>query len=798
MNTRRAARSGGQIAAIVSAFLLVFVLSTHAASETLSQERIEEVAEMLSPEPRGFGRPIENRAAWRRLKKDDSFDGMVEKAERLQARPLPEQSDELYLEFSRTGNRTNWQRVAGRRRGRIDTFVLAECLENDGRFIEPLEETIRALCAEPTWVMPAHDRSLRNFRGEQIDIDLGSSALGWKLALTDYILGNRLDPEVRELLQKKVRKRILDPFLKMVRGRRDPNWWLNTTNNWNAVCLAGVTGAALAQAESRRERAEFVVAAEKYSKNLLRGFTSGGYCTEGVGYWNYGFGHYVQLAEAAYQATDGGVDLLSRDRVRPPATYGVRIEIMNGVCPAFADCSVGSRPSPDILYFVSRRLELGLREYEKRDVTSSSGGLAKALMYSFPNSASTTDIAEEPASGPGPRTWFEEAGVFIGRPGANELCRLAVALKGGHNAEHHNHNDVGSYVVVVGSQPVLLDPGPEVYTARTFSGKRYVSDVLNSYGHPVPVVAGKLQKTGRNARGKVLREEFGKNADILALDISSAYAVPELQKLQRTFTYSRKGTGSLTVTDEVAFKKPKEFGTALVTLGRWEKLGPRTLKVYDTQSAVKVLLEVQGGEMQISSEKIDEDVRTKALPTRIGIKLKKPVKKARISMKIVPLEQDTTSLRNAGFEEGAWAWQLEDGGISSICEDRAASGERCLKIADESKGRGSNVKSVRIDAGQARKFRVSGKSIRLSGSEGGVGIYVRFYDEDGEMLNEQKGGKGHISPVLQVSEGQGEWQRFSTEFRAPEGTEKLQLWIHSFNAVKTSALLDDLRIEPVG
>ena len=35
---------------------------------------------------------------------------------------------------------------------------------------------------------------------------------------------------------------------------------------------------------------------------------------------------------------------------------------------------------------------------------------------------------------------------------------LAVSIKGGHNAEHHNHNDVGSFVVVVGDRCPRCQP----------------------------------------------------------------------------------------------------------------------------------------------------------------------------------------------------------------------------------------------------------------------------------------------------------------------------------------------------
>ena len=621
---------------LVAGLAMVRLSKAGASQQRLSEERIKAVTAMLPERPAGFGRPISDRKAWNALAKHKAYKNVIPGAVKILSTPIPDQPDDLFLDFSRTGNRTRWQAVAGRRRSRIPTLVLAECLENKGRFVAAFEEIIRAVCAERTWVMPAHDRTLRNFKGEAIDIDLASAAMGWNLAMADYLLGDKLGAETRQLIRDNVRRRILDPYRDMATGKRKINWWMRTTNNWNAVCLAGVTGAALAQIESPKERAFFVVAAEAYSKNFLAGFTPDGYCSEGVGYWNYGFGHYVLLGEVIHQATGGGVDLLARDEVRNPAMFAARIEIASGVYPAFADCSVSAKPSSQIMHFVSRRHGLGLRRWEKGDMVSASGGLFGAMMYSFPNSATRTPPAKTPSILLGPRTWFENAGVLICRPGENPACKMAVALKGGHNAEHHNHNDVGSYVVLVGGRALVVDPGAEVYTSRTFSRQRYVSKVLNSYGHSVPLVAGKLQKTGRRACSRVVKTEFTDLADTLVLDISSAYDVPELKKLQRTFCYSRKEAGSLTVTDEVEFASPKDFSTAVITLGQWKKLRAGSLRIHDAKAAVRVDIDAGGRELQIDAAEIHEDVRTKKLPTRIGIGFKRPVKKAAITVKITP------------------------------------------------------------------------------------------------------------------------------------------------------------------
>jgi len=620
------------------------------AVEAIDQNRIEYITALLPEKPTGFGSPITVRDAWEKLAGNDSFQRIIPEAERLLQSPIPDQPDDLYLDFSRTGNRTRWQRVSGRRRGRVRTFTLAECLENKGRFMPDFEEIVRVLCSERTWVMPAHDRDLTNFNGTSIDIDLGSSALSWSLATADYLLADKLNPEIRRLIRDNLNRRIFEPYQDMVLGKREKNWWMTGTNNWNAVCLAGVTGSALAVIDSPRQRAFFIAAAENYSKHFLEGFTDDGYCSEGLGYWNYGFGYYVMLSEMIYQATGGKVDLLQDNKVKQAAKFGANIEIINDVYPAFADCSIRAKPSSRLMYFLSRRLGFALRSWEKIDPVSAGGSLYQSMMYSFgfpqggvpPNSASRAQPnqgpSQDPGTRPGTRSWFDQAGVLISRPGPNSSSRLAVALKGGHNQEHHNHNDVGSFVVVLDDKPLLLDPGGEIYTARTFSSRRYESNVLNSFGHPVPVVAGKLQKTGRQAQGRVISRDFTDNTDTLVLDISSAYDVPELKKLERKFVYSRTGKGSLSVIDEVTFSRPCDFGTALITFDSWKQSSPGSLIVYDSQKALQVDIKVTGADFEIQPETIQEDVSARKQPTRLGINLTRPVTHALVSLTITPKE----------------------------------------------------------------------------------------------------------------------------------------------------------------
>jgi hypothetical protein len=609
-----------------------------ASASDFSQAEIAKVAALLPERPTCFGRPITDRDAWETLAATSEGKAVIAAAENLLKTPMPEMTDEIYLIYSRTGSRTEGDRVDGQRRGRIGTLTLAELLENKGRFLPELEKTIRSLCAEKTWVGVAHDGNLANFNKKQVTIDLYSSALAWHLATADNLLGDKLGPQIRELIRKEIQRRIFEPYHRMVEGKQSL-YWLAAQHNWNSVCLAGVTGAALALLDAREERAFYILAAEKYSMNFLKGFPPDGYCGEGTGYWNYGFGHYVFLAEEIRFATGGRIDLLARKEALAPASFGARFEVLDGVYPPFADSSPGDRPSGRLTGFLNERLGFGLPPARSERTRLGGGSLAEGLMYLFPVPApQKSQPAGKPVEVGGPRSWFEQAGILICRPLPGSSSRLATAIIGNDNGVNHNHNDVGSYIVVLNGQVLIVDPGGETYTARTFGPHRYDSNVLNSFGHSVPLVAGKMQQAGAKAKAVTLKTDFTDAQDTLVFDIRSAYAVEGLQRLTRTYVFSRAGAGSLTVTDDVAFSQPQTFETALITLGQWKQTGPQTLRIEDGAAAINVQIDTGGAAYKIVPAEINEHVHTRKLPVRLAIALESPVAQAMVTVKLTPAE----------------------------------------------------------------------------------------------------------------------------------------------------------------
>ena len=100
---------------------------------------------------------------------------------------------------------------------------------------------------------------------------------------------------------------------------------------------------------------------------------------------------------------------------------------------------------------------------------------------------------------------------------------LYMATHGGHNAESHNHNDVGDFIIYLNGQPMIVDAGRGNYTARTFSSQRYELWFTQSQNHNLPIINGIGQKAGREFEAKNVKSNITDKQASLFMDISAAY-----------------------------------------------------------------------------------------------------------------------------------------------------------------------------------------------------------------------------------------------------------------------------------
>jgi hypothetical protein len=611
------------------------LVSAHAQHKAIplhpiDQKRVKEIASVLGDRPIGFGEPASKRDRWDALRKSGGYDVFLKEMEHF---VFPAFSKADYFSLS-DGSASSSAKGLGMMRNRakgLSMITIAACLENNGRYLKGVEDGLRDIILQKSWVSPRIDYDFINYNGKQYTIDLTSALYAHTIAQTLYLLGDQLNPVLKKQATEALYMRVFNPLLKIFETQSTQyHGWLVGTNNWSSVCLSGVIGAALTVIPDKKERAVYAYIGEEYSKNALAGFGDDGYCSEGVTYFNYGFGHYAMLRENLWLASDGKIDLFSIPKVREIAQYIPRLEVINGVFPAISDSKTGSAPDSSLMNYLSTSLGLGLTAYENVKLRGRTSNNRMDVLMVFPNSlTSKQGTSKTLATQPDPlRSFFDQSGILVVRPGAK--AALAAVLKGGNNAEHHNHNDVGSYTVVVGREVMAGDPGSIPYTANIFQEEhRYTYKSIASYGHPVPLVAGQAQKPGTGAKAKVVNTLFTDEKDILTLDLSSAYNAPGLKKLDRKFTYDRSGTGKLDVEDLFEFSNPENFESALITRATIKPASPGQWVLTNKGEQTMITVDSNGAPYEIVTEEISEG----GVPyTRMAVRLKQKNQKGIIRL----------------------------------------------------------------------------------------------------------------------------------------------------------------------
>ncbi len=119
--------------------------------------------------------------------------------------------------------------------------------------------------------------------------------------------------------------------------------------------------------------------------------------------------------------------------------------------------------------------------------------------------------------------WLPDLQVMAAREKPGASAGLYLAAKGGHNAESHNHNDVGQFLLYLDGEPVLIDPGVEEYTSKTFGSNRYALWTMQSAYHNLPTVNGCLQEAGRNFKAIGVHYQASEDRAELSLQLEDAY-----------------------------------------------------------------------------------------------------------------------------------------------------------------------------------------------------------------------------------------------------------------------------------
>lgn len=475
----------------------------------------------------------EDRAAWQALPLELKT-SVVTAAEEHLGQSWPLLTASLFLDYARNGNRSRYEGVRRARRERLTMAALAECVEARGRFLDDVLDGIWLTCEESFWGVPAHIgvQKAGNTLPDVTEpiVDLFAAETSATLAWIDYLLGPQLEglsKLLRPRIHAEVRRRILDPCL-----ARDDFWWLGFSgtrgvNNWNPWINSNWLSSVLLVESDPARRAAALHKIVRSLDAFLDVYHDDGGCDEGPGYWSRAGASLFDCLELLRSASGGSIDVYDMPLVREMGAYIYRAHIAGPWYLNFADASAQVRPDAVLVWRFGQRVRegklqafgawLASREADPRRlaVHDSMWRSLQSLFY-YEEIRAASQSARPPLVAdvilPGTQ-------VFAARLQEGSERGFYLAAQGGHNAESHNHNDVGNFIVFCDGEPVLIDIGVETYSAKTFSSRRYEIWTMQSAWHNCPTINGLMQAAGRQFEARGFLAQPGS----VSMEIQAAY-----------------------------------------------------------------------------------------------------------------------------------------------------------------------------------------------------------------------------------------------------------------------------------
>lgn len=504
------------------------------------------------------------------------MDILVKKAEDYLQTPIPLLPLSVYLEFRDNGNRARYEAIYFQRRDMALTLALAETYEHRGRFTAKLADTVWAIMEESSWIIPAHLYTSPThgefgippvYDGTRLHgIDLFSAGTAGALAAVLTLTKEELDgisPLICEKLSHQFQKRIVKPFLNCA------FWWTgergDRVNNWCPWIISNILHVAAVSVEDLYTLQKIVTKAMNALDNFSADYQPDGGCTEGPSYWGAAGASYFDCLELLYDMSDGAINVYDHPLVKSMLEYIVKFNINGANFINFADCPPRTLHDGSMIRRMGEKCgsaslcAFGDTMEALRSLSSGLGShthtyrYLRSLMTEAPKPG--TSRAEQ-------NVWFPDLKVMVWRADEDPAKGLFAAFKGGNNAEHHNHNDVGNVIVYHNGNPVLIDTGAGEYTKKTFSSRRYELWFMQSDYHNLPAFGGVSQRAGKQFASS--GESYSPEDGAARMELAGAYpAEAALTSFVRSVIPQQDG--SVTVTDTVEMTRRQEVDFRYMT-----------------------------------------------------------------------------------------------------------------------------------------------------------------------------------------------------------------------------------------
>lgn len=495
-----------------------------------------------------------------------------------------------FMSFTRTGNRTDYEEIYFNKRRALNALVMAECIDDKGRFLDSIINAIFSICEESAWQLPAHNSYIRDTPqlilpdSELPVLDLFSCETGAMLAMVNYLLGyklNEISPTITKRITSELQKRIIIPYL------NTHFWWMGNGDepmcNWTVWCTQNVLITAFLLELSSNERQSIFLKASQSIDSFLKDYGEDGCCDEGAQYYRHaGLCLFNAMEVLNAVSNNHFYSLYSYDKIKNIANYILNVHVDGEYYINFADCSpIAGRAGVREFLFGKRIHNSQLMKFAALDFKADPNRLLPMeinLFYRIQSALTQEEILSYDTSGEilHKDIYYESVGLF--KVHDDTTC---LAVKAGNNNDSHNHNDTGSFTIYKKKQPLIIDVGVESYSKKTFSKQRYEIWTMQSSYHNLPEIDSTMQKDGEKYKAVNINTKIENDSASISMNIAPAYPLDNLKYYNRTVTLNRNqdiivhdswnGCNHV-VFNLITYEKPTIYSSDLILIGNLGKI----------------------------------------------------------------------------------------------------------------------------------------------------------------------------------------------------------------------------------
>jgi hypothetical protein len=320
-------------------------------------------------------------------------------------------------------------------------------------------------------------------------------------------------------------------------------WWLNSSNNWNQVCNAGMVYGALAIQEDYPDLAEEIIDRAFQSIPIsMEAYQPDGVYPEGYGYWGYGTTFNMLFLSAIEKALGTDKGLAATPGFLETGNFLKHMLTPTGKSFNWADCGTGTNLNTAMFWIAERTNDPSVLWSEKKFLETSNFSKFNGIRSLPALMIWAKDIPLSNITEPEDKFFMGQGAnpVAIMRSSWTDPLAVYLGFKAGSPSVNHGHMDIGSFVMEEQNRRWATDLGMQNYESleslgmsifgKTQDAERWTIFRMNTYSHNVLIIDDQQQRVDGYAK----IDKYSDNEDFMfaVSDISTVYS-GQLKKATR-------------------------------------------------------------------------------------------------------------------------------------------------------------------------------------------------------------------------------------------------------------------------